>query len=182
VEAVKQLSGMAQELLGNVRKQAEPRWEMQSHLLQRLSRGQLQAMGIRTKPDLGERPEPIPAFMFDGAKVGWAKSTVENYGRRFEGVSVTRSETDERMPGEPAASTLKPPVKRLPGRQSKEAEIRQAISGLQAKGTDLASQPRPKAYELIREYARDQLGANISIGYSDPVLQRVLLRLFGSRA
>jgi hypothetical protein len=178
---MKQLSGMANEFLVNTRNLAEPRWEMQSQLLQRLSLGQLQAAGIRTKPDLGERPEPIPAFMFDGAKVGWAKSTVENYGRRFEGVTVTRPETAERRPGEQAASTPNPPVKRPPGRQSKEAEIREAISALQAAGADLASQPRPDAYALIKEYARDHLGANISIGYSDPVLQRVLLRLFGTR-
>jgi hypothetical protein len=155
---------------------------MQIHLLQRLSRGELQARGVRTKPDLGEGPEAIQPFMFEGAKVGWAKSTIENYGRRFEGITVAPAKKDEGRI-EAAPVTLRPTsTKRPPGRQSKEAEIERAIKELQESGADLANQPRQKAGHLIREHARDHFGANIKSGYSDPVLQRVLVRLFGLRS
>jgi hypothetical protein len=80
-----------QALSDDLRKRNEPIWEMQEILRQRLSAGKLDAFGIKTKPELGNKPQQIPPFIFkDKPKISWGENTVENFGQRFEGVEVGR--------------------------------------------------------------------------------------------
>jgi hypothetical protein len=67
------------------------------------------------------------------------------------------------------------------GRPSKEDKIGEAINILLKRGVDLAKLPRPQAMAEIRKCAENELKADINIGFSDPVLQRVLFRRFGPR-
>ena len=55
------------------------------------------------------------------------------------------------------------------------------IDILLKKGVDLAKLPRPQAMAEIRNCAANELNSDINIGFSDPVLQRVLFRRFGPR-
>jgi hypothetical protein len=68
------------------------------------------------------------------------------------------------------------------GRPSKEDKIGEAIDILLKKGVDLAKLPRPQAMAEIRKCAANELKSDINIGFSDPVLQRVLFRRFGPRS
>jgi hypothetical protein len=67
------------------------------------------------------------------------------------------------------------------GRPSKSAEIERAIEILLANGIPLAKMPRPKAYRAVRECAARELNSDTQIGFSDPVIQRSLLKRFGPR-
>jgi hypothetical protein len=67
------------------------------------------------------------------------------------------------------------------GRPSKTPEIEQAIDILLEKGVGLAKLPRPQAMAEIRNCAADELNSDVNIGFSDPVLERVLFRRFGAR-
>jgi hypothetical protein len=67
------------------------------------------------------------------------------------------------------------------GRPSKAAEIEKVIEILLGKGIDLAKLPRPEAMAEIRNCAADELNSDVNIGFSDPVLERVLFRRFGPR-
>jgi hypothetical protein len=67
------------------------------------------------------------------------------------------------------------------GRPSKEDKIAEAIDILLKRGVDLAKLPRPQAMAEIRKCAASELKADVNIGFSDPVLQRVLFRRFGPR-
>jgi hypothetical protein len=67
------------------------------------------------------------------------------------------------------------------GRPSKEDKIGEAIDILSKRGIDLAKLPRPQAMAEIRKCAANELKTDINIGFSDPVLQRVLFRRFGPR-
>jgi hypothetical protein len=67
------------------------------------------------------------------------------------------------------------------GRPTKLAEIEQAIDILLAKGVDLASMPRPKAYKAIKKCAEIELKSNTKIGFSESVIQRALFRRFDRR-
>jgi hypothetical protein len=66
------------------------------------------------------------------------------------------------------------------GRPSKNAEIWAAIDALVADGIDLSKVPRKDAYLRVREKAV-RLGANVEIGFSEPVIRRMLLRRYGPR-
>jgi len=67
------------------------------------------------------------------------------------------------------------------GRPSKSAEIEAAIDALTAEGVDLSKLPRKDAHLRIRQKAA-KLGANVEVGFSLPVIQRVLVRRYGPRA
>ncbi len=67
------------------------------------------------------------------------------------------------------------------GRPSKNAEIETAIRALTSEGVDLSKLPRKDAYARIRHKAA-RLGANIEVGFSAPVIQRMLVRRYGPRA
>jgi hypothetical protein len=66
------------------------------------------------------------------------------------------------------------------GRPSKNAEIEAATEALLAEGVELPKLPRKDACALIRQKAA-VLGANVEIGFSDPVIQRSLVRRYGRR-
>ena len=70
---------------------------------------------------------------------------------------------------------------RDPGRPSKSSEIERAIEILLANGVGLAKLPRPMAYREVRECAARELSSDTQIGFSDPVIQRSLLKRFGPR-
>jgi hypothetical protein len=67
------------------------------------------------------------------------------------------------------------------GRPSKTPEIEQTIDILLEKGVGLAKLPRPQAMAEIRNCAANELNSDVDIGFSDPVLERVLFRRFGRR-
>lgn len=86
-------------------------------------------------------------------------------------------------PSEPATDKLEeaPSPLKVRGRPSKAPEIKRAIDILLEKGVDLAKMPRPRAFKAIRKCAASELKSDITIGFSDPVIQRALFNLFGQR-
>jgi hypothetical protein len=165
-----------QALSEDSRKRNKPFWEMQEVLRQRLYAGKLDAFGIKTKPEPGKGPQKIEPFIFkDNPKINWGKNTVENFGQKFEGIEVSRRTV--------ARQISPPPIdeSKETGRPSKAPEIMNAIQSLVAKGIDLNAMPRALAYDKIRRFAEEELGLNTRIGYSDPVIQRCLIRSVGKR-
>ncbi len=75
--------------------------------------------------------------------------------------------------------TFSPPRGRGP--PSKELEIEKAIDILMKRVVPLAKMPRPEAMMQIRRCAEIELNSDTNIGFSDPVLERFLLRRFGPR-
>jgi hypothetical protein len=93
------------------------------------------------------------------------------------------NEVADRSEPEPAyelPSSEDSPSREL-GRPSKSAEIERAIETLLANDVALAKMPRPKAYRAVRECAARELNSDTQIGFSDPVIQRSLLKRFGPR-
>jgi hypothetical protein len=87
---------------------SEPIWEMREALLRQLIEEKLEAWGIQTKPRAKKGPEKIPPYFFSGdPKVAWPKDSVENFGRRYEGVRVGRIQIADPPPQEamPRAGT-----------------------------------------------------------------------------
>jgi hypothetical protein len=60
-------------------------------------------------------------------------------------------------------------------------QINEAVDKLTAEGVDLSKLSRKEAYSRIRRKS-EELGANVAVGFSDPVIQRVLFERFGPRA
>lgn len=147
---------------------------MQSHLFALILAEKLVAVGVQTKPALGSGPEIIPAYLFDKPKANYRSGTIENFGRRFEAVKVHALGADA------AKKVEKPPAPKSTGRPSKHTEISRAIDALAEEGVDVSTLPRKDAYSRIRTKAKTQ-GANVEIGFSDPVIQRVVLRRYGPR-
>jgi hypothetical protein len=83
------------------------------------------------------------------------------------------------LPSAPASQELIDAARR--GRPSKEDKIGEAIDILLKRGIDLAKLSRPQAMAEIRKCATSELKSDVNIGFSDPVLQRVLFRRFGPR-
>lgn len=172
----------------------EPTLEMQRLLIQRLYEGDFEAFGIMTEPDIGHELQKVPEFMFaNGPRIDWSKNTISNLKRKFAGLVVQRSRrprsagnvthsapSTELAKRKPAIPAILPSERSPPrGRPSKMAEINRAIDGLVANGVNLGTMERSIAYKTIRRYAKTTLGGNTDIGYSDPVLQRCLMRRFG---
>jgi hypothetical protein len=88
-----------------------------------------------------------------------------------------------KAPAEPPPSDAGPREHKTAqrGRPSKTPEIEQAIDILLEKGVDLAKLPRPEAMAEIKNCAANELNSDVNIGFSEPVLQRILWRRFGSR-
>ena len=79
-------------------------------------------------------------------------------------------------------STIVAPVEKLvKGRPSKEQIIARIIDELTAQGIDFNSMPRDAARGKILEYAERTLKENTKVGFSIPVIQRVLFRKLGHR-
>ena len=169
-----------QEILGAVidhsKIKGEPIWAMQKCLLERLLEGRLEAFGVKTKPEIGHGPQKIPQFIFEKPKVRWAARIIENYGYKFEGVTVRRAAAAATSATLPIRNEQSPT-----GRPSKANEIEKIIHLLTKRGVDLANMPRKAACDQIRDFAKAELKANITIGYSSPVIQRCLLRTLGKR-
>jgi len=91
--------------------------------------------------------------------------------------------TNETPLSESATDRLKeaPSSLKVRGRPSKAPEIERAIEILLEKGAELAKMPRPQAFKAIRKCAASELKSDITIGFSDPVIQRALFNRFGQR-
>jgi hypothetical protein len=173
IKAVFETIGNFTEHLGN---RHQPIWEMQTLLLQQLSKGKFEAFGIMTKPEIGRDLQRIPTFIFENSsKVKWEQNAIENVGHKFEAIKVRRAGSGS-VKFSPIGKSLKEK-----GRPSKADEINKAIDGLLAQGMDLANMERPRAQGKIKKYARDELKANTNVGYSKPVIQRALFLRFGKR-
>jgi hypothetical protein len=163
------------EFVHNLRDPFAPSPEMMRGLISRLREGKLEAVGIKTKPQIGDGPETIPPFIFKGRpKLSWMRNAVENYGKRFEAVEVVQ-------PRDAKRTAVVDGKQNLRGRPTRSDQIDKAITALLEGGTELANMPRKRAYETIRAYVRKTFRADAKIGFSDPVLQRHLFRRFGNR-
>ena len=175
IDAIKKASERIGATLDHATARSRPIWDMRDRLIKQLKDGKFEAFGVKTKPEIGLEPRKIPEFIFDSPKVRWGARTVENFGQKFEGVSVRRkiAEVAVETPG-----TAKPAPT---GRPSKAAEIEKAISMLLDCGEKLNNIPRGTAYDAIRKFAQKELNANTQRGYSNPVIQRCLVRIIGKR-
>jgi hypothetical protein len=100
------------------------------------------------------------------------KYAIENVGNKFEAGDV-------HVPDESISPIIGKQTVPMPkGRPSKISEIENAIDALNSEGEDLSKLRRKKAYHRIRRKAKT-LGSNVEIGFSDPVIQRVLIKRYG---
>lgn len=144
-------------------------------LTHRLYSGDLRAIGVESESDSG--PNYIPNHYFlKTVKIDWDKDTVAALDKEFYNVAVQ----SEREPFDEVSSEAEVVDPRPPGRLSKAPEIERAIDVLLERGIEVGKLPRPEAFTAIRD-AASELNSNIDIGFSDPVLQRVLFRRFGAR-
>jgi hypothetical protein len=139
-----------------------------------LAEQQREISRIVAKLASGTGREEGPTFLFDEPKAKWEAGTNENFGSRFEAVRVRSFAR-----GAPAVSEQVAPARA--GRPSKNAKIEAAIDALTAEGVDLSKLPRKDAYSRIRQKAA-KLGVNVEVGFSVPVIQRVLVGRYGPRA
>ena len=159
--------------------------------------GHLDAFGVEIQT--GNEPIHIPEYYFiRTATIDRVKDTVSAFEKEFHNVRVkskheqsdeprTEAELAEPTPTQRESSDFRPQAlpdgnrpPKAPGRHSKAPEIDQAIDRLIKQGLDPGSMPRPQAYNAVRRAAAE-LGFNTRIGFSDPVIQRCLLRRFGPR-
>jgi hypothetical protein len=125
--------------------------------------------GIRLISDQrrpGTGREPVISFAFDETKGRWKAGPIENFGFCFGA---------EELPSLSRQGGLTPA-----GRPSKKAEIELAIDALKAEGVDLSKLPRKDACLQVRRRAA-KLGANVEIGFSLPVVRKVLIERYGPR-
>jgi hypothetical protein len=139
---------------------------------EKLRRGDLEARGLRTEPEVGKAQEIIPPFYFDHAKIDWEHNIVEKFGVRFEAVEVRKPTKTKESDGKQEANSSpahefkhnEPLKKRSP--QSNRSEIVAAIAVLDRQGFDLRGPNKPY-YEAILK----QLGkSSTDSGYSHSVL------------
>lgn len=110
--------------------------------------------------------ETIPPFLLYKSTARCEAGTIKNFGSRFEATALR--------------SFSKPIGPTAVGRPSRSAEIEMAIEALAADGVDLSKLPRKDAYIRIRQKAVE-LGASVELGFSAPVVRKVLVRRFGPR-
>ena len=149
----------------------EAEFEMKTWLLQAVRDGQLAGIG-RLSDGAGEL-HVVPGVLFDQRYVRWESSAVADGVRSFGDVMV--------VPAESLAAEAQPAPRRKPGRGSKIDQVLQAIRALQIAGINLNAMKRRDAYKAVRNYARDNLDADMENGFSDPVIQRALVRSVGTR-
>jgi len=137
-----------------------------AYLCRRIERGQLVAYGIRTKPNVGEAPEPIPAYLFLHPEWDEDHDAIENAGYRYELIKVGRPSRKTQ------AAKIVVPEKKM-GRPSKEAEILQIV--IKALADPSAPGNRLRMCDHVRELAR-RLGKDVSRGYSDSTIKRLIVR------
>jgi len=157
---------------------------MELLLQDQLRNNELAAIGIEHGSDAG--PAIIPEYYFlQSAKIDLDADTMQSLGKSFHEIRVVKPTALKKLVDavgrrEEDHSSISVPKSR-PGRPSKDTEIETAICALRDRGIDLNSMKRSSACEKVREYARDELGANLQIGYSDPPVQRMLVRILGKR-
>jgi hypothetical protein len=113
--------------------------------------------------------ESVPPLQFDKQKAQCEAGTIENSRPRFEAISQTASAVNKR--GRPTPG----------GRPSKNSEIEAAIDKLTAEGINLSKLPRKDAHSRICHTAAT-LGADVEVGFSAPVIRKVLVKRYGPRA
>jgi hypothetical protein len=134
--------------------------------LRRLAEVQRGISGIDPKPIPGTSLEPAPPILFDRPKARCEAEPYKDRWFRFRAVGIVPL-------GKRGELT---PV----GRPSKTAEIELAIEALAAEGVDLSKLTRKVAYARIRQKAAE-LGTSVELGFSPPVVRKVLIRRFGPR-
>ena len=155
---------------------------MRAFVAKKLRRGDLEARGFRTKPEVGKAQEIIPPFFFDHAKITWELNTVEKFGICFEAVEVRRPKRTNPAVNQEAAGSERPApkgdeqtIEKKKGRPTAEDAIMSAIASLTKQGVNFQAYPRKKSYEAIRVYLQ-KAHYDISRNFSDPVLNRCLIR------
>jgi hypothetical protein len=154
-----------------------PELAMEASLLEKLQEGKLQAFGVQSAPKQSREFETIPSHFFLDAKINWNGNKLTNFGVTYTAVRIRRPIASEATPESIKEGPLPSGVR---GRPSKTPEVERAIDYLVEKGVALAKIPRPDAYKAVRK-AANELKYNTEIGFSDPVVQRVLSRRFGPR-
>lgn len=144
------------------------------NICEQVTRGRLVAWGFRTKPTIGLQPEPIPAALFRNPKWDSKNDAIEAAGQRFELIQIGRA--DRRATRKPFDRRSN--RKRM-GRPSKDAEIGEIVACL----LDTPDSPRHRRRmcDQVREIAKES-GRDVKRGYSDSVIQRVIVRLEAERA
>jgi hypothetical protein len=175
-DAIRKLADTINSVVEETKIRNRPLWKMQHRLLGLLHEGRLEAVGIMTKSENSLEPQIIPQFIFDEPAVRWHARTIENVGQKFDHVRVRRpvSVVATLQSGKPTPAPA--------GRPSKAPEIDKAIKILSGRGVKFNAMPRQVAYDAIKKFAMDELNANVEIGYSDPAIQRCLVRMTGKRA
>jgi hypothetical protein len=110
--------------------------------------------------------ETVPPLLFYESRAKCEAGSIENFGSRFEAIEVRPFSKQSGLT----------PV----GRPSRSADIEMAIEALAAEGVDLSKLPRKDAYVRIRQKAAE-LGTSVELGFSPPVVRKVLIRRFGPR-
>jgi hypothetical protein len=144
-------------------------------ILRQLRESKLEAFGVQSAPIQKRNFERIRSHFFMDAEVNWNRNSISNFGVTYTAVGVCRSVSA------PKIKSIASPTSLSRGRPSKASEIERAIDLLTAEGEELATMPRPDAYEAVRQCAKRSLRADVAIGFTDPVIQRVLFRRFGPR-
>lgn len=135
---------------------------LRDDLIDRLSRGELLALGVQVTPQAGHGPATIPSFMFHHSEVDWDRSAVTGYGRRYEGVSVARPEDALRIRRSKTKRQVRPPAsrpttdapKRL-GRPPVTDKIREAVRVLRENG-QLDRMLRKEQVDRVRAEAQQR--------------------------
>ena len=174
--AAKSLQKSLSEALDINRERNSAEKRLKQLLLDALTNLELRAFGYETPARPSDKPQQIPSHLFENIEdINWGRSSLKALGIVFEKIRVSEAETTE-------LATAK--VKSLsdrPGRPTKETEILQVIEHLIKSGVDLNKILRKQAYDLIRATAVTEFKFNIEIGYSNPVLLKILNRKFGKR-
>jgi hypothetical protein len=111
--------------------------------------------------------ERLLPFLFDDPKVKCRARSIETAGTHpVPFVAQVVSKSGAPTPG---------------GRPSKNAVIEAAIDKLAAEGINLSKIPRKDAHSRICQTAAT-LGADVDVGFSYPVIRRVLVRRYGPRS
>lgn len=152
-------------------------WAMQQALIAGLIRGKFEARGIRAPASPKLVREQIPSQFFEGRpKLKWDRGSASNLGIAFEHVEVRRVAKVLSL----VARSGRQEGRSEPGRPSKVDRVIKAINAVTARGEDLNAIKRKVAYNRIRaELTRT--GIDVSIGFSDPVIQRALVLTLGKR-
>jgi hypothetical protein len=127
-------------------------------------------------------PEPFPGEQWEWEPLD---DTLPNEPKSSDEplIQVEQEAAEETPPSDPEQGKLEEAFapSRGRGRPSKDMEVERAIDILMKRGIALAKLKRPEAFAAIRRCAASELNSDINMGFSDPVLERILFRRFGRR-